>query len=132
MTLTTEDNISDILQEFGGDPQRAGHLAAFLGFEPLANPQDQLAGALSGGLKQFLRGRGDQDFGVGQLYRVGRRQAAPAEVGLWVCVLSNWGYRSSDRDRARRRVARALVELVPDRRSLVLLTPPSADPHQGG
>ena len=127
MTMVADGNIADILADFGGDPQRAEGLAEFLGFEPASNPEDRLAGALSGGLKQFLRGRGDVDFGVNQLYRVGSCKAAPAEAGLWVGVLSDWGYRSSDRDRARRRVTRALVEHVPDRRSLALLVPPSID-----
>ena len=128
MTLDQAADVAPILQDFGGDPQRAGPLAEFLGFEPIPNPQDQLAGALSGGLKLFLRGRGDQGFGVSELFRVGRRQAAPAEAGLWVCVLSDWDYRASDRDRARRRIARALVEHVPDRRSLALLVPPPGHP----
>ena len=130
MTLGTDGNVATILQDFGGDPQRAGSLAEFLGFEPVPNPEDRLAGALSGGLKQFLRGRGDGGFGVSELYRVGGRKADPAEAGLWIGVLSNWGYRSSDRDRSRRRIARALVEHVPDRRSLALLVPPPTEPRQ--
>ena len=44
-------------------------------------------------------------------------------------MLSEWGYRSSDRDRSRRRITRALVEHVPDRRSLALLVPPPTDPR---
>ena len=88
-----------------------------------------MAGPLSGGLKQFLRGRSDGGFGVSELYRVGSRKADPAEAGLWVGVLSDWGYRSSDRDRSRRRITRALVEHVPDRRSLALLVPPPTDPR---
>ena len=130
MTLTSDENIASILADFGGDPQRAEGLAAFLGFEPISNPEDQLAGALSGGLKQFLRGRGDGGFGISEFYRVGSCKAAPAEAGLWVGVLSEWGFRSSDRDRSRRRVTRALVEHVPDRRSLALLVPPSVDPRR--
>ena len=130
MTLGADGNIAGILQGFGGDPQRAEGLAAFLGFEPISNPEDRLAGALSGGLKQFLRGRGDGGFGVSELYRVGSCKAAPAEAGLWIGVLSEWGYRSSDRDRSRRRITRALVEHVPDRRSLALLVPPSTDPRR--
>ena len=130
MTLSADGNVAHILQSFGGDPQRAGDLAAFLGFEPISNPEDRLAGALSGGLKQFLRGRGDGGFGVSELYRVGGCKAAPAEAGLWIGVLSDWGYRSSDRDRSRRRITRALVEHVPDRRSLALLVPPSTDPRR--
>ena len=129
MTLGADGNVASILQDFGGDPQRAEGLAAFLGFEPISNPEDRLAGALSGGLKQFLRGRGDGGFGVSELYRVGSCKAAPAEAGLWIGVLSDWGYRSSDRDRSRRRLTRALVEHVPDRRSLALLVPPSTDPR---
>ena len=127
MTLDANGNVATILQDFGGDPQRAEGLAAFLGFEPVPNPEDRLAGALSGGLKQFLRGQGDGGFGVSELYRVGGRKADPAEAGLWIGVLSDWGYRSSDRDRSRRRITRALVEHVPDRRALALLVPPSTD-----
>ena len=130
MTLSADGNVAGILQGFGGDPQKADSLAAFLGFEPIPNPEDRLAGPLSGGLKQFLRGRGDGGFGVNELYRVGSCKADPAEAGLWVGVLSHWGYRSSDRDRSRRRITRALVEHVPDRRALALLVPPSTDPHR--
>ncbi len=130
MTLAADGNIGGILQGFGGDPQRAEGLAAFMGFEPIPNPEDRLAGALSGGLKHFLQGRGDGGFGVSELYRVGSCTATPAEAGLWIAVLSDWGFRSSDRDRSRRRVTRALVEHVADRRSLALLVPPSTDPRR--
>ena len=127
MILSADGNVASILQDFGGNPQRAEDLASFLGFEPILNPEDRLAGALSGGLKQFLRGRSDGGFGVSELYRVGSCKAAPAEAGLWIGVLSDWGYRSSDRDRSRRRITRALVEQVSDRRSLALLVPPPTD-----
>ena len=127
MTIGADGDIEAILSDFGGDPQRAEGLASFLGFEPISNPEDRLAGALSGGLKQFLRGSGDRGFGVSELYRVGGCRADPAEAGLWIGVLSDWGYRSSDRDRARRRITRALVEYIPDSRSLALLVPPSVD-----
>ncbi len=130
MTVSADGNVASILQDFGGDPQRAESLAAFLGFDPVPSPEDRLAGALSGGLKQFLRGRGDGGFGVSEFYRVGGRKADPAEAGLWIGVLSDWGYRSSDRDRSRRRISRALVEHAADRRSLALLVPPSTDPRR--
>ena len=55
MILAADGNAAEILAGFGGDPQRAEGLAEFLGFEPIPNPEDRLAGALSGGLKQFLR-----------------------------------------------------------------------------
>ena len=130
MTLSADGNVAGILRDFGGNPQRAEGLATFLGFEPVSNPEDRLSGALSGGLKQFLRGRSDGGFGVSELYRVGSCKATPAEAGLWIGVLSDWGFRSSDRDRSRRRITRALVEHVADRRSLALLVPPSADPRR--
>ena len=48
-TLAQEHDIATILRDFRGNPQEASALAEFLGFEPLPNPQDQLAGPLSGG-----------------------------------------------------------------------------------
>ena len=47
MTLAADGNVAAILSNFGGDPQRAEGLAAFLGFEPISNPEDRLTGALS-------------------------------------------------------------------------------------
>ena len=127
MSLTADANIEDILADFRGDPQKAESLAEFLGFEPIRNPENQLGGPLAGSLKRFLRGPTDGGFGVSELYRVGSRKADPAEAGLWIGVLTDWGFRSSDRDRPRRRISRALVEHVPDRRALALLVPPSND-----
>ena len=68
LTSNRDADVSAILSDFGGDPQRAG-----------------------------------------------------------VGVLFEWGFRSSDRDQSRRRITRALVEHVPDRRSLAFLVPPSLD-----
>ena len=45
MTRAADGNVTEILAEFGGNPQRAEGLAAFLGFEPIPNPEDRLAGA---------------------------------------------------------------------------------------
>ncbi len=126
MTLVQESDAAKVLQEFGGDPQSAESLAAFLGFDPISSPQDLLAGQLTGDLKHFFA-RQDDRFGVHQLYKVGACAAAPATVGFYIAVLADWGHRSSDRDRPRRRIARALVEYTPDRRSLALLVPPAAD-----
>ena len=36
--------------------QKAEGPAEFLGFEPISEPEERLAGALSDGLKRFLRG----------------------------------------------------------------------------
>ncbi len=48
MTLAADGNVTSILAGFGGDPQKAEGLAEFLGFEPIPNPEDRLAGPLSG------------------------------------------------------------------------------------
>ena len=123
---TSSTDIAELLREFGGDPQQAQGIAEFLGFDPIPSPEDQLGGPPTSGLTQFFRNREDQ-FGVTELYRIGTRSARPASVGLWVGVLSEWSHRSSDRDRTRRRVARALVEQVPERRNLAILVPPVGD-----
>jgi len=115
-------DIAEALKAFGGDPQRAAPLASFLGFQPVLSPQDLLAGPLRGGLKWFFAQRTDY-FGVKELYRVGSYHAGPSSVGLWVAVLSDWGLRSTDRDRPRRRIARAIVEQVQDARAMVILVP---------
>ena len=124
MTTTAPADVGDLLRSFKGDPQRAQDLARFLGFDPIPNPQDQLAGASTTTLAQFFRSRDDR-FGVSQLYRVGTCDADPATAGLWIAVLSEWSHRSSDRDRTRRRISRALVELTTDRRNLAMLVPPA-------
>ena len=123
---TSSTDIAELLREFGGDPQQAQGIAEFLGFDPIPSPEDQLGGPPTSGLTQFFRNREDQ-FGVNELYRIGTRSARPASVGLWVGVLTEWSHRSSDRDRTRRRVARALVEQVPERRNLAILVPPVGD-----
>ena len=128
-TIAEETEITSILKNFHGNPQEAGPLAEFLGFEPVSNPQDLLAGSPSLGVRQLFHQNPD-NFGVQQFFRVGRRDAEPSEVGLFIGVLSDWGYRSSDRDRRRRRISRALVKQVRERRSLALLVPPADDPRK--
>jgi hypothetical protein len=114
--------VSSVLSQFGGDPQKAASLASFLGFQPFQSPVDQLAGPQLGNLKLFFAQRTDR-FGVKEFYRVGSYDAKGGTVGLWMAVLSEWGTRSTDRDRSRRRVARALVERVPDARAMAILVP---------
>ena len=89
MTLSADGNVAHILQSFGGDPQRAGDLAAFLGFEPISNPEDRLAGALSR--------RAEAVPARPWRRRIWRKRALPcrraakqlpAEAGLWIGVLS--------------------------------------------
>jgi hypothetical protein len=113
--------VAEALKKFGGDPQRAGPLASVLGFEPCQSPLD-LLGSKFNTLRAFLNER----FGVKELYRVGFITTDTGSAGLYVAVLSNWGLRSSDRDRPRRRVARALIEcLFQDARSFFIIVPSS-------
>ena len=120
---TTNADVTDLLNTFQGDPQQAQGVARFLGFDPIPNPQELLGGPVTADLQRFFRSREDQ-FGVSELYRVGARDATPARAGLWIAVLSEWSHRSSDRERTRRRISRALAELVPERRNLAMLVPP--------
>jgi adenine-specific DNA-methyltransferase len=94
-------------------------LASVLGFQPYHTPADLLGGRTNP-LNQFL----DARFGVRQLFRVGGINVDSGSVGLYVAVLDSWGARSSDRDRPRRRIARALVEgYLPDARSVFIMVP---------
>ena len=127
LTAELTPDVTEVLSKFRGDPQHAAGLAEFLGFENIHSPLDQLGRNRRSALKNFFHSPIGDGFGVDQLYRVGNVDAAPASVGLWIAVLTNWGHRSSDRDRSRRRVARAMVQQTSDRRALVLLVPPLGD-----
>lgn len=119
--MPTLSEVADAITQFGGDPQRAATLASVLGFQPSHTPADLLGGRTTP-LRQFL----DARFGVRQLYRVGGLNVDSSSAGLYIAVLDNWGARSSDRDRPRRRVARALIEgYLPDARSIFIMVPSS-------
>ncbi|MBA7688855.1 hypothetical protein ES703_97344 [subsurface metagenome] len=112
--------VAEALKQFQGDAQRATPLASVLGFRPFSTPSDLLAGHTTP-LAQFFDSRSDR-FGVDQLYRVGSTTTDTSSVGLYVAGLTEWGIRSSDRDRPRRRVARALVEYqTQDARSIFIM-----------
>ena len=116
-------DVAPALKGFGGDPRRAEAFAAVLGFEPVPSPVDLLGP--SGGptpLRESFEVRGDF-FGVQSLFRIGSYQAGAVSAGLYAAELHEWGQRSSVRDRARRRVARAVVEHSDDARALVVLAP---------
>lgn len=110
--------VADALKQFGGDPQRADRLASILGFEPLHAPVDLLGGRATP-INSFL----DARFGVSELYRAGGINTGTGSVGLYIAVLGDWGARSSDRNRPRRRTARALVEYQQDARSMFIMVP---------
>ena len=118
------------LREFAGDPQRAQGIAGFLGFEPVAYPEDALSGNASSGLGHFFGVQQDIfQFGVKEFYRVGTREADSTDIGLWVGVLEDWGQSSADRDRPRHRIAEALVEHIQEPHSLAFMTPPAGHPR---
>lgn len=64
-----------------------------------------------------------------KLHRIGSYEVGAARAGLWLAEISDWGRRPADRERARRRTAKALVELSParDRNVLMILTTPAVD-----
>jgi len=112
--------VAEALKQFRGDAQRAAPLASVLGFEPFSTPADLLTGHTTP-LTQFFDSRSDR-FGVDQLYRVGRTTTDTGSVGFYVAGLIEWGMRSADRDRPRRRIARALVEYqTQDARSIFVM-----------
>ena len=121
MTTTTTD-FAQVLREFDGDPRTASTIAEALGFDATSAPIDLLSGQATPIHTFFQSGI----FNVSALYRVGGRDATPGRLGLYVAVLDEWGDRSSERDRARRRVARAIVEHSLDDRALYILVPGSA------
>lgn len=113
--------IRDALEAFSGDPARVGSLASTLGFTPTPLPRDLLAERTTALAQAFESPKVTDRFGVQELYRVADGPATGS--ALYLAVLGDWGDRSSSRDRARRRVARAVVRNTQDLRSLILLVP---------
>lgn len=108
--------IRSALLEFAANPTSSAALPAVLGLNPVPAPSDVLhdrTQPISGALSAVAEG----------LYRVGAVDTDIGSAGLYVAPLREWGARSADRDRARRRVAKALVEHAPygDRRWLIAL-----------
>lgn len=108
--------IKSALLEFAANPTSSAALPAVLGLNPVPAPSDVLhdrTQPISGALSAVAEG----------LYRVGAVDTDMGSAGLYVVPLHEWGARSADRDRARRRVAKALVEHAPygDRRWLIAL-----------
>ncbi|MFC2003639.1 hypothetical protein ACFLV4_06850 [Chloroflexota bacterium] len=116
--MPTLGEVTEAVKSFRGEPQSAQTLASVLGFKPVTAPADILSGPTTP-LQRFLESR----FGVRELYRAGGIQTDTGSAGIYIAVLDDWGTRSVDRDRARRRVARALVELERDARSLFIMVP---------
>ena len=92
-------------------------LAEALGFAPVEHPIDFLSDASSEAAQRL------QPL-VKSLSRIGAFESGHAHAGLWIAVLAEWGDRNTTRERARRRLAKVLVEIAPagDRNVLLILT----------
>ena len=123
--MPTIEQTRQTFKQFGGNPHRAEEISRFLGFEPISEPANEFYARSSSHLKRFFGvGDGRFDFGVKELYRIGSQSKGESEFGLWVGVLAEWGRSSSDREIARHRISRALIEQVPEHGNLAFLTPP--------
>ena len=91
-------------------------LATALGFSAIDHPINYLSDSTSEIFKRI-------GSTVEVLSRVGGHVADHGRAGLWVAAQPNWGGRNVDRDRVRRHIAKALVELAPgsDRNVLLVL-----------
>jgi len=97
-------------------------LATALGFSSIDHPINYLSDSTSEISKRLAPI-------VQVLSRVGGVEAEHGRAGLWVALLSSWSGRSGDRDRERRQIAKALVELAPgsDRNALLVLCAKDVD-----
>lgn len=118
--LTTRDAVAEALLGFEGEPDAAQNVALALGFIPVPSPVEILTGPPSP-LRAFF-GRSEDRSGLDGLYRVGSLDASPGTAGLYLAVIRQWGSVPYDRERARRRLARALLNFG-DGRNLCLLFP---------
>lgn len=112
------NEIAEAIKCLKANPHQVSALASTLGFEPSLSPVDLLGGQATP-LNSFL----DAKFGVNQLFRIGGINTETGTAGLYVAVLNNWGGKSSERDRPRRRLARALVEFQKDNRVIFIMVP---------
>lgn len=125
--MNERPGLRETLTTFAGNPANVGPLASALGFTPVPLPRDLLANRGTPLAQAFetRTGRVTDRFGVQELYRVADGPATGS--ALYLAVLSEWGFRSSSRDRARRRVAKAVVQNTADTRSLILLVPNNSE-----
>lgn len=102
---------------------KATHIDAYaslveaLGFSSIEHPIDYLSDTSSEMTKRL------KSLAY-SLSRVGGFESERTRAGLWVAVLPQWVDRNAHRERARRRLAKTLVELAParDRNLLLILT----------
>jgi hypothetical protein len=97
-------------------------LATALGFSAIDHPINYLSDSTSEVFKRI-------GSGLEVLSRVGGHEADHGRAGLWVAAQPLWGDRSVDRDRVRRKIAKALVEFAPggDRNVLLVLIDKDVD-----
>lgn len=97
-------------------------LANTLGFTSVKRPIDYLSDSsseIAKRLKPLAK----------SLFRVGAYESQVVRAGLWVAILPKWGDINAERERARRRITKALVELAPagDRNVLLILAAEGVD-----
>ncbi len=97
-------------------------LSEALGLTPVASPLDFAADTSTEVASRL------SDV-VTTLHRVSALEQGGARAALWVAAIPEWGDRPSARERSRRRIAKALVELAPagDRNVLIALTAEGVD-----
>jgi adenine-specific DNA-methyltransferase len=99
-----ENPLVTALQELSHDPRSAGPLVRELGFTPVNNPTDLIGPGSTSQLAVDLRGDVDRLFRVGQ-----KTFGSAGAVAVYVAYLSEWRERSAERERYRRRLARAIT-----------------------
>lgn len=114
------------LQVLNRDQTSAVALAEELGFKPIRNPVNLIP---TGADTPLARDLGE---GIGRLYRVGEKNVGGPTVGVYLAYLDQWPERSAQRERYRRRLARALTvhQTAVDPRFLIILADNSAEPRR--
>ena len=123
----TYEKLRSALRLLGPEPSSAEPLADALGMRPIRNAANlvapkgvptELAKQLSDYVQGFYR-VGEADLGEG------------TAVGLYLAPLTEWQRRSSDRERYRRKIAKALIEQQQrDARWIVILLDPRGASHE--
>jgi len=114
------------LQVLDRDEKSAVALVEELGFKPIRNPVNLIP---TGADTPLARELGE---GIGRLYRAGEKLVGGPTVGIYLAWLDHWPERSAQRERYRRRLAKALTvhQAQIDPRFLIILADDSAEPRR--
>lgn len=92
------------LRLLSGEPNDAGGFAEELGMRAIRSPLNLIPPGETSGLATALKGY------AARLFRVGEAKLDAGTAGLYLVYLDEWHERASQREKYRRRVARALVD----------------------